>query len=267
MGASLLIDLTALSAMIVAFEFSSARRSSERLLSAMQRELSQYRIVLLTPKIPAPATPARQRLVGGRRAAELKPLAVPNPRLLQRLDPTIAEYVKENPEIESIITRELVRDVDNKVLDVKRLLKKSSLQVSFELNEAGEILRRKIEKSSGVPSIDHLALELLKLLGKYQMLGVARGVEKISVSIDIEQRIEITLEGKGPDPAGLESVRKQVQNTLTLMRFALAKDVSELMLKDISIAASGDSIVLSKSFDKEPLVNFLMRYYQAEPPK
>ena len=97
--------------------------------------------------------------------------------------------------------------------------------------------------------------------------AIDAGAKKIVVSIDIEQRIEITLEGKVPDPTGLESVRKQVQNTLTLMRFALAKDVSELMLKDISVAACGGSIVLSKSFDKEPLVNFLMRYYQAEPPK
>ncbi len=267
LGASLLINLAALTAMVIAFELSAARRSSERLLSAVQRELSQYRVVLLMPRTVVPATPARPRVTRARRAAESRPLAVPNPRLLQRLDPAIADYVKENPEIESIVTRELVRDIDNKVLDVRRLLKKSSLRVSFELDEAGQISTRKIEKSSGVPSIDHLALELVKLLEKYQMLGAAKGVEKVVVSIDVEQRIEITLEGKALEPAGLESVRKQVQNTLTLMRFALAKDVSDLMLKDVSVTASGDSIVISKSFDKEPLVNFLMRYYQAEPPK
>jgi hypothetical protein len=253
--------------MVITFELSYLRRSSERLLSAMQMELSQYRMVMLVPPTPEVAVSKIHKTVRPHPLGEPKPLAVPNPRLLRRLDPRIAGFVKENPEIESIITREIVRDVDRKVLDVKQLLKKSSLKLSFEMDEAGHIMKPKIAKSSKVPSIDHLALEFVKLLDKYLMLSVAKGVRKMVVSIDIDQQIEISLEGEVVEPDDLENVRKQLQNELTLMRFALAKSEAAFMLKDINLTTRDNQVIISKSFEKEPLVNFLMRYYQADSQK
>lgn len=265
LAASLCLNAAVMTAMVIAFEFSAVRRSSERLLSAMQREFRQYRMVLLVPHTHEVAPATRPKPVSPRALRVPKPLAVPNPRLLRRLDPRIASFVKENPEIESIITREIVRDVDRKVLDVSQLLKKSSIRLSFEMGEAGHISQHKIDKSSRVPSIDHLALELVKLLEKYQMLGVATGVRKVVVSISIDQQIEISLEGEVADPADLESVRRQVQNGLTLMRFALANSDAAFMLKDILLTTNDNQVIISKSFEKEPLVSFLMRYCQAEP--
>src|SRR5512136_1130072 len=87
------------------------------------------------------------------------PLATPDPRLLRRLDPQLQEFAADNREIEDIFTREIVRDVDAKVLDISRLFEKGSLQVGFETDAMGSPVRRRIEVSSGAPSIDHLALE------------------------------------------------------------------------------------------------------------
>ena len=222
---------------------------------------------MLVPRTAAVAAPESRRAFRPRPLGELKPLAVPDPRLLRRLDPRIAGFVKENPEIESIITREIVRDVDRKVLDVKQLLKKSNLQLSFGIDETGHILKPRIDKSSKVPSVDHLALELAKLLDKYLMLSMVMGVKKVVVSIDIDQQIEVSLEGEVAEPDDLEKVRKQVQNELTLMRFALAKSDAAFMLKDINLTTRGNKVIISRSFEKESLVSFLMRYYQGEPQK
>jgi hypothetical protein len=107
----------------------------------------------------------------------------------------------------------------------------------------------------------------VKLLDKYLMLSVAQGVRKVVVSIDIDQRIEISLEGEVIEPDDLENVRKQLQNELTLMRFALAKSEAAFMLKDINLTTRDNQVIISRSFEKEPLVNFLMRYYQADSQK
>lgn len=267
MAASLCLNTAVLTAMVTAFELSYLRKSSERLLSAMRMELSQYRMVMLVPPAPKVVVPESPKTVRPRPLGEPKPLAVPNPRLLRRLDPRIAGFVKENPEIESIITREIVRDIDSKVLDVKQLLEKSSLKLSFEMDEAGHTMKPKMAKSSKVPSIDHLALQSVKLLDKYLMLSLVKGVRKVVVSIDIDGQIEVSLEGEVLDPDDLENVRKQLQNELTLMRFAFAKSEAAFMLKDINLTTRDNQVIISKSFEKEPLVDFLMRYYQADSKK
>ncbi len=180
--------------------------------------------------------------------------------MLRRLDNDVAGFVKENPEVENIITRELVRDIDNKVLDINRLLERSSIRLSFETDEDGHVLAPKIDISSGVPSIDHLAVALVRLLEKYQMLGFARGARRIAVSINIDRQIEISLEGEASSQADLEELRTQVQNEITLARFALAKSDALFMLKDLLITVSGNRLALSKSFEKEALISFLLRY-------
>ncbi len=251
----------------IAFQISSARRSSQLLLSKLRKELDQYRMVLLVPTPAAPASPAKNSTARVREFSAPRPLAVPDPRLLRRLDPAIAGFVSENPQIESIITREIVRDVDSKVLDVRGLLRKSSLKMSFDMDTRGHILKRRIVRSSGVPSIDHLASELFKLLEKYQMLGITAGIKRIVVSINIDREIEVSLEGKLSDPSQLESTRTRLQNQLTLTRFVLAKSDAAPMLKDITLTGRGDLITLSKSFEKDSLVAYLMRFYQVNEQK
>ncbi|HYK90309.1 MAG TPA: energy transducer TonB [Acidobacteriota bacterium] len=256
-----------LTTIVIAFEISSVRSASNRLLAAMRGELSQYRMVLLVPRLAAPAPPAKQKMVRTRRIEAPRPLAVPNPRLLRRLEPSLAEFVNDNPEIESILTREIVRDVDNKVLDVHRLLDRSSIRVSFEINEAGQISGRKIDKSSGVASIDHLALELIKLLDKYQMLRVTKGVEKVFLLIDIDRTVEVSLEEQVAESAELDVVRRQAQNMLAMVRFALVKEAAAILLNDISITTGDNRVIISKSFEKEALTDFLIRYCLADQQK
>ena len=256
--ASLCLNGAVLTTMIIAFEVSSARRSSERLLASIQDELTQYRMILVVPgPLPVPP-PVRPKSPPAMRSPLAKPLAVPDPRLLQHLDPELAGFVKENPEIENIITRELVRDVDNRVLDVERLVRRSEIRLSFETDEEGHISNPRIDKSSQVPSIDHLAVALVRLLDKYELLGLAAGVKRIVVSINVDQQIEISLEGEVSNPADLEEVRRQVQNEITLTRFALAKTDAAFLLKDLSVTVAGSRLVLSRSFEKEPLINFLL---------
>ncbi len=263
--ASLCLNTIVLTALIAAFEVAAVRRSSDRLLAAMQKELGQYRMVLLLPRTREVSPPPKPVPVGPRRPRRLRPLAVPDLRLLRHMDPALVDFVEENPEIESIVTREIVRDIDSKTLSFERLLQRSSILVRFGLDEAGHLVDQRVEKSSGVPSIDHLALELVKLLEKYQILGVAIGTRSVSVSIDIDRQIIVEIQGDVMEPADLEKICKQVQNELTLMRFLLANNEMAFLLKDISLSRKDNSVVVSKTFDKEALIAFLMRYYRPEP--
>ncbi len=269
MLASTLINMVALTALLVTAQVSAFRQSSARLMADLQKELQRYRIVLLEPKIPGQMPSPTGRPAKGVRKAhpEVKPLAIPNPRLLRRLDSRIQDFVADNRAIEDIITREIVRDIDRRILDVGELLKKSSVQISFEIDAEGRLGRARVERSSKVPSIDHLALELVKLLEKYQILQVLVGVSRVVASIRIEDKIDVSLEGEVADPEAMEGVRRQVQNALTLMRFSLPKEDAAMVLQDVAPIVSGSRIFLSKTFEKDRLVEYLMRYYQPESPK
>ena len=192
---------------------------------------------------------------------------MPDPRLLVRLDPRLQDFVRENPGIESIITREIVRDVDRGALNVTKLLEKSSLKLSFDIDDAGSVLRRRIQKTSGVPSIDHLALEGARLLEDYQLLAAFRGVRHIVVSIEIGDRIVVKVEGTAKDGSEVGELKRRVQQTLTLMRFALAKSDAAFALQDISVEAEDSRVALTRAFDKQFLISALMKYYQPEPGK
>ncbi len=250
-------------------QVAAVRSSSRRLLEELQRGLSGYRIVLLSPtaaKTVAP--PANIRKAAARaRTPEPKPLAVPDPRLLQRLDTRIQDFVRENPAIEGIITREIVRDVDSKVLDARRLLEKSSLEIAFDLDLAGAIGRPRITLSSRVPSIDHLGLETARLLEKYQLLAAFRGCRRVSFSIEVEDQIVVRLEGEVADPAALEEVSRSMRDTLTLMRFALATSSAAFTLEEVTIEAKETHIALIRAFDKQSLIGYLMKYTQAQADK
>lgn len=227
-------------------------------MERLQRELRKYKLVLFIPSAPPPT------LI--KQAARLpKPLPPPNFRILNRLDPQIADVVRENPELEKILTRELVRDIDAKVLDLAQLMNKSSILLSFEVDAAGRAIKRRVERSSTVPSIDHLVLELVVLLEKYQFLAPMNGLRRVFASIIIDQQVEVRFEGEAADEAAAEEVRKQMQNVLTLLRFALPKDDAAFVLGNVNLVVREKQMLLSKSFDKEPLVAYLKQYYRAEP--
>jgi hypothetical protein len=266
LAAGICIEILALGIFAVTAQVAAVRSSSQRLLAELERGLGSYRIVLLSPALKPPVPPQRKPAGRARsRPGAPKPLAIPDPRLLVRLDPRLQDFVKENPGIENIITREIVRDVDRRILDVRKLLEKSSLKLAFDVDDAGRVLRRRIEKSSGVPSIDHLALEAAKLLEDYQLLAAFRGVRRIFVSIEVEDQIVLRVEGTAEDAAVLEELKRRVQQTLTLMRFALAKSEAAFALQDIAVEAKDTRIAVTRTFDKQSLISTLMKYYQPEP--
>jgi len=69
------------------------------------------------------------------------------------------------------------------------------------------------------------------------------------------------------DAAELAEVKRRVQQTLTLMRFALAKSEAAFALQDIAVEAEDTRIALTRAFDKQSLISALMKYYRQEPGK
>ncbi len=262
--AGVCIHVCVVSLIAVMAQLSFVRGTSARMMRQLRAELDGYRMILIAPRVAPPQSATPKQAVERRvqiRKPQPKPLSVPDTRLLDSVDPQLAGFVRDNPRVESVVTRELVRDVDSGALDIHRLLLKSGLRFGFDIDQDGNVGRARIEKSSGVPSIDHLALELAKSINNYQFAFPLQDLNRIVISIEVAERIEVTLEGNVRDPEDIERVRKSVQNALALMRFALGAD-SRFLLQDASIAASDGRVSLVKQFEKGPLVDFLLRYYQ-----
>ncbi len=238
-------------------------------MAELRRELSRYRIVLLLPARPAPGLPTEKLKAASARkkSGEAKPLAVPDPRLLDQMDPQLAGFVRENTQLESIVTREIVRDLDSGVLSPSRLFRKSRIRVSFEIDDAGHIAKRRIEQSSTVPSIDHLALEMIQLLEKYQILWAMKGVRRVIADIRIEDRVMLNIQGDVQDSAQAEEVRRRIQGALAFMRLAMSKEDAAFVLDNVTLTAEKSRVTLSKEFEKGPLMGFLTTYYQIPPAK
>ena len=247
-------------------------QSYSRLVSDLTTELGRYRVLLVTPRLMAKtAGPSDVAAAGGAHKPRPKPLvaplSTPDPRLLRRLDPQLQEFAADNREIEEIFTREIVRDVDSRVLDLRKLFEKGCLQVGFETDAAGKPARRRIEVSSGVPSIDHLALEIVRLVGKYKLSWIFRGFSRVALLIRTGQDVEITLTctpGK-QEPEG--EIIKRIQGTLMLVRIAAAQSDAAFLLQDVDITTEEGKITLSRTLSKELLASFLMRYWQTEAPR
>jgi len=259
------LNAGALIAIAILSQIYGLHSATARMMAELKKELSGYTTILvfhkgMKPPEPQPKAPSKKHPLPP------APLAIPNGRLLARMDPRLVDFVKDNPPIESIITREIVRDLDNKVLNLDKLLKKSAIRVSFQINETGDIIKRRVEQSSSVPSIDHLAVEMILLLEKYQFLSAMKGLRRVLLSIRVEEDIEIQLEGEASDEAAAEEIRKQLSNVLTLMRFALGKEASSI-LEGVSAEIKETQVRVSKSFEKERLIDFLMQYYRADPSK
>jgi hypothetical protein len=265
--ASVVLNAGALITIAILSQIYGLHSATARMMAELKKELSGYQTILVFHK-GAPSKPpeSQPRPPSKKQQLTPAPLAIPDARLLARMDPRLVDFVKDNPAIESIITREIVRDLDNKVLDLDKLLKKSALRVSFQIDETGDIIKRRVEQSSRVPSIDHLAVEMIRLLEKYQFLSAMRGLQRVLLSIRIEEDVEIRLEGEASDEPAAEEIRKQLSNVLTLMRFALGKEASSL-LEGVSPEIKESHVRVSKSFEKGRLIDFLMQYYRPDPTK
>ena len=237
------------------------------MLAEMKKELSGYKTILVfhreTPSKPVESQP---RTPGRKRPLPPAPLAIPDPRLLARMDSRLVDFVKENPAIESIITREIVRDLDSKVLDLDKLLQKSALRVSFQIDESGDISRRRVEQSSRVPSIDHLAVEMILLLEKYKFLSAMKGLSVFFYRFVSRRISRFDWKARLRMKPQQRKFSKQLSNVLTLMRFALGTEASSL-LEGVRTEINESHVLVSKSFEKERLIDFLMQYYRAEPSK
>ncbi len=192
------------------------------------------------------------------------PLSEPDPRLLHRMDPQLLEFVSENPEIENIVTRELVRDIDRKPLDLAKLLAGSSLELRFSVDDQGRIGNQRVVDSSGVPSIDHLALALAGVLEKYGLLSTLKGLRRVSFSILIADRVEVTVRGALEDGADAEAILTQLRTMLTLARFALTPEAA-FMLRDVEIEGTDRVVSMRQTYDKAELVAFLTDYFAPKP--
>jgi hypothetical protein len=262
--AALCIEGTALLALVAAAQLQAARASSQRLMRALRNELAAYRVVLVTPRLQAPRPAPTPKVVRIPRP-QPKPLTVPDTRLLDRLDPQVAGFVKDNPGVESVLTREIVRDLDTHVLDPRKLLQKSSLRVSFDLAEGGAVSRPRIDKSSGVPSIDHLAIELSKTLGDYELPPVMNDIRRVIVSIEIGDEIVIRVEGVVRNAQETDQVRRQVQSALAFLRFALGSGEGAFILQEVALSSGDGKVTLTRRIPKAPMLTFLAKYYSQEP--
>jgi hypothetical protein len=249
-----LVEAAALVFLLAAVEISAFQDSTARALERLRSELENYRIVLVTPTaLPAP-----------RRGPPEKP-APPAPLRrpvqadpLERLDARMAGFVRDNPGLEAVVTRELAPDVDRRVLDLGRLLQKSLIRIRFRIDAAGRMVDSRVDAGSGSASVDHLALELLGLLEKYRVLAPMKGLDNLVASIRIEEDVEIRVEGEAADATAAEEIRKQVESVLALLRLALAKSEAAVLLQDVAVTASETQFVLRKSFEKDLLEGFLM---------
>jgi hypothetical protein len=229
----------------------------------LRNELSRYRLVLFFPTSPKPAPSPPEAGPKRRPVQPPAPLAEPDRRLLELMDPDVVAFVRDNAAVEDVITREIVRDVDRKTLDFQRLLKKSSIRASFRLDEEKRAFDYRIEKSSGVPSIDHLVLELMKLLNKYRLLEALGGIRRVTARIEIEREISVELVGDLRSPGESAEIHKQVQSALTLLRFLTAQSEASFLLEDLSLTADAGRLSLRRNFDKAAIVEFLREFLQA----
>ncbi len=264
--AGVLANVLFLTGAALFWQISTLRQLSRQVNAELRRELEHYRIIMLAPHMPSPRLGQSTKVQHPAENQRLQPLAIANPRILQALDPGLRDFVKENPELESVITREVVRDVDSKDLDVRTLMEKSLIELSFGLDKAGHILWRRIDQSSRVASIDHLAMELVQLLEKYQVLQVIEGIDEVRVAIRVDRQIDIDLEGIARPEAQIDAIKGRIEAGLVLWRLLLSEDATSY-LQGVSIIAQEDRILVSKTYDKDAMLQLLTQYYQPGPTK
>lgn len=256
--AGVCVHVLSVAALALFWQISVVRQFSRQLNAELRRELDHYRIIMVAPALSRPQPAPPKAAPPGRNPA---PLAVPDPRILHAMDPALAGFIGDNPELESVFTREIVRDMDSRTLDLHRLLDNGSMQIGFGLDRAGHLRWSRIDRSSQVPSLDHLALELVRLLEKYQLLQVVEGIDRVTALIRTDRQIEVSLEGETKSKAEIYQIRGRIEAGLVLWRMFLTDDEASL-LQDIRIVTQENRIRISKSYDKETVVKLLRQYYQ-----
>jgi hypothetical protein len=241
----------------VASEYWSVRIVAGGLAGDLRAELRKYRLIMIAPTMPAPKA-GSVRQPG--RPGEPQPLSVPDPRLVRALDPSVGAIVAENPAVESILTREIVRDLDSKIIDVRKLLERSALRVSFGTSGDGRVRWTKVEKSSGILSIDRLAVQLVRLLEKYRLLQFVQGLDRLAAEIIVDKQIEITIEGRARPGADMDGMRGRVEAGLMIWRLLVTPEEAAA-LQDIQVETRKSTLRLRRTYDKDQLVGLLMRYY------
>ena len=106
---------------------------------------------------------------------------------------------------------------------------------------------------------------MITLLEKYQLLAPMKGLRRVLASIHVDEEIKVQFQVDAPDEAAAEEIGKQVQNLLVLLRFAMEKDAAAFVLDNIKLETRESRVLVSKAFEKQPLIDFLMQYYRAEP--
>jgi hypothetical protein len=262
LAASLAVNICVLGGMFIAVEIFAARNAHERLLAEWKAELERYRFITLEePFLPAAPPAVRERTSESRRRSPAP--VVSDSRYIERLGGEARDLVEQDEVIRNILSRELVRDVDQKVLDLSRLLQSSVLRLHFETDEQGRITERGIDESPGVPSIDHLTLELIRLLEEYGLLRPLGEVRRFALTIRVAETVDVEIQGEARDSARVEDVRKLAQTLLTLARFTLLKE-AVFLVQDVGIEVSDTGVRLTRSYEKSALVEFLQRYLTGE---
>src|SRR5262249_23574022 len=126
---------------------------------------------------------------------EPPPLETPDERILARMDPQVVSFVKDHPDIESVVTREIARDLDRKARQIPHAPQASRIVVRLDLDSSGGLAATRVIRSCGVRSIDHLAVELLKVLEKHRIFATLQGLDALRASIRIGEGIEVELRG------------------------------------------------------------------------
>ena len=86
-----------------------------------------------------------------------------------------------------------------------------------------------------------------------------KALERVTASIEIDEDVAIRFEGEASDERSAEETRKQLQNMLSLIRFVLGKNEAAFVLDDVSLLAVDKRIEVSKAFEKQPLIEFLLQ--------
>jgi len=259
----LLINGVAVAGLLLTSELAAARSSAGRLAYSLIEEMWRYRLVLMLPAKSIPVRSARppassENPEAGKRPAQKRQRD--DDRIVERLDPELAAFVRENPSIERLLRRDIVSDIDSRRPDLENLVTRSRMSVVLQIQDAGRISRMQIRESSGITSVDRLFLELAGLLGKYRILSLMPGLSEVVISIRVAEDVGVRFEFAAEDTESVEEIRNQVQGLLALMQVSLVPEAAAL-ISAAQITVQDSRIFLDKTVDKRAIMDFLLQYY------
>jgi hypothetical protein len=267
--AAIVFDVALLGIVAVVLGIASAQSSARRLEDRLRVELARYRVILVDPG-PEASSP---EVSGGAAAARDRRPRSPAPafepvhgdRVLERLEPRFADFVRENPRLERLLTDEIARDVQRRRISGRKL-DRTRIEVRFEVLPGGAVSEPRITISSGVRSVDALALELAMLLERYRILTPFEGLERIGLTIGFRNEVAIELCAEARDPTAAEEARRRVANLFGLLRLGMGKEEAAVFLDGVLVRTLGNRVELRKTFDRRVLDDFLAEVYGTSAP-